>query len=105
MKKTNFEKVKELMDYTGVSTSDGFLPSLLKGYKFIRKEYDSFDCSLSDFFPCKEKEEKITDDIAGLIYACYWTAAKIGIDMDEVFDRITLDMKENFDKLQNENKD
>lgn len=46
--------------------------------------YTDLACGKSDFASCEAFAKELTD----LLYVCHWTAAKIGIDINEAFRRV-----------------
>ena len=65
------------------------------GLDLIREEYKELDFEYrmltSDCLDAdveKQTEEQFVKELADLICVCYWTAARIGIDINEVFRRV-----------------
>lgn len=83
--KTNFQKVREFMRVMGQDKDSGrHLCNLKKGLTLIDEEYKE----LKEAVEQREHLIDILKELTDLIYVCYWTAAKLGIDMDKAFDLV-----------------
>ena len=59
-----------------------YLSNLKKGLTLIDEEYKE----LKEAVEQKEHLIHILKELTDLLYVCYWTGAKLGVDMDKAFD-------------------
>ena len=74
------------------------LEGIKLGLKLIEEETEEFREAVENLFEnteCGEGEDVLNDnredlakELTDLLYVCYWTAAKIGIDVNEAFRRV-----------------
>ena len=74
------------------------LEGIKLGLKLIEEETEEFREAVENIFEnteCGEGEDVLNDsredlakELADILYVCYWTAAKIGIDVNEAFRRV-----------------
>lgn len=74
------------------------LEGIKLGLKLIEEETEEFREAVENLFEnteCGEGEdvlndnrEDLTKELADILYVCHWTAAKIGIDVNEAFRRV-----------------
>ena len=74
------------------------LEGIKLGLKLIEEETEEFREAVENLFEnteCGEGEDVLNDnredlakELTDLLYVCYWTAAKIGIDINEAFRRV-----------------
>ena len=74
------------------------LEGIKLGLKLIEEETEEFREAVENLFEnteCGEGEDVLNDnredlakELTDILYVCYWTAAKIGIDVNEAFRRV-----------------
>ena len=74
------------------------LEGIKLGLKHIEEETEEFREAVENLFEnteCGEGEDVLNDnredlakELTDILYVCYWTAAKIGIDVNEAFRRV-----------------
>ena len=74
------------------------LEGIKLGLKLIEEETEEFREAVENIFEnteCGEGEDVLNDnredlakELTDILYVCYWTAAKIGIDVNEAFRRV-----------------
>lgn len=101
--KTNKDQLSLLVDFMtamGQPVSQGWedIEGIKLGLKLIKEETEEFREAVENIFEnteCGEGEDVLNDsredlakELADILYVCYWTAAKIGIDVNEAFRRV-----------------
>ena len=101
--KTNKDQLSLLVDFMtamGQPVSQGWedIEGIKLGLKLIEEETEEFREEVENIFEnteCGEGEDVLNDsredlakELADILYVCYWTAAKIGIDVNEAFRRV-----------------
>ena len=101
--KTNKDQLSLLVDFMtamGQPVSQGWedIEGIKLGLKLIEEETEEFREAVENIFEnteCGEGEDVLNDsredrakELADILYVCYWTAAKIGIDVNEAFRRV-----------------
>ena len=101
--KTNKDQLSLLVDFMTAMeqpVSQGWedLEGIKLGLKLIEEETEEFREAVENLFEnteCGEGEDVLNDnredlakELTDLLYVCYWTAAKIGIDVNEAFRRV-----------------
>ena len=101
--KTNKDQLSLLVDFMtamGQPVSQGWedIEGIKLGVKLIEEETEEFREAVENIFEnteCGEGEDVLNDsredlakELADILYVCYWTAAKIGIDVNEAFRRV-----------------
>ena len=101
--KTNKDQLSLLVDFMtamGQPVSQGWedIECIKLGLKLIEEETEEFREAVENIFEnteCGEGEDVLNDsredlakELADILYVCYWTAAKIGIDVNEAFRRV-----------------
>lgn len=101
--KTNKDQLSLLVDFMtamGQPVSQGWedIEGIKLGLKLIEEETEEFREAVENIFEnteCGEGEDVLNDsredlakELTDLLYVCYWTAAKIGIDINEAFRRV-----------------
>ena len=100
--KTNKDQLSLLVDFMtamGQPVSQGWedIEGIKLGLKLIEEETEEFREAVENIFEnteCGEGEdvlnsrEALSKELADILYVCYWTAAKIGIDVNEAFRRV-----------------
>lgn len=81
-----------------VSRGWGDIAGIRLGSKLIEEETEEFREAVENLFEnveCGEGEDVLNDsrediakELADILYVCHWTAAKIGIDVNEAFRRV-----------------
>ena len=101
--KTNKDQLSLLVDFMtamGQPVSQGWedIEGIKLGLKLSEEETEEFREAVENIFEnteCGEGEDVLNDsredlakELADILYVCYWTAAKIGIDVNEAFRRV-----------------
>lgn len=101
--KTNKDQLSLLVDFMtamGQPVSQGWedLEGIKLGLKLIEEETEEFREAVENLFEnteggegedvLNESREDLAKELTDLLYVCYWTAAKIGIDANEAFRRV-----------------
>ena len=101
--KTNKDQLSLLVDFMtamGQPVSQGWedIEGIKLGLKLIEEETEEFREAVENIFEnteCGEGEDVLNDsredlakELADILYVCFWTAAKIGIDVNEAFRRV-----------------
>lgn len=90
----------DFMTAMGQPISQGWenLEGIKLGLKLIEEETEEFREAVENLFEnteggegedvLNESREDLAKELTDLLYVCYWTAAKIGIDVNEAFRRV-----------------
>lgn len=98
--KDHLSLLADFMAAMGQPVSQGWkdFDGIRLGLKLIEEETEEFREAVENLFEnseCGEGEDVLNDsredlakELADLLYVCYWTAAAIGLDVDETFRRV-----------------
>lgn len=101
--KTNKDQLSLLVDFMaamGQPVSQGWenLEGIKLGLKLIEEETEEFREAVENLFEnteggegedvLNESREDLAKELTDLLYVCHWTAATIGIDVNEAFRRV-----------------
>lgn len=101
--KTNKDQLSLLVDFMTAMeqpVSQGWedLEGIKLGLKLIEEETEEFREAVENLFEnteggegedvLNESREDLAKELADILYVCHWTAAKIGIDINEAFRRV-----------------